>query len=729
MGPGAACSREYGEIAMANTETERRTRTREYPRSEHRPVRRGNSAAPNRNKLRRILSRWLLGFAIFYDELVFKFSTSIRPAGFNLLLILLYSAVLGMVLWLLASIAKTRRGNRKVKKIMLLIIPLLFCIEYFIYRQFKVFYDLHTIFNGAGHMLTGFMKETLKLVFSLSGLWHIFLFYLPTILYFLFGMHVDACRPPRRGLRLALGIQAAILLLAVLLLIRIVPVYHNAYSVRYSFQNAVDTFGLMPGVRLDIKNNLFASKKVGFETEQTEEPETGEAQTPSGSEASTPTGGSHAGAAKPSTPVSYGYNKLDIDFKAMAEEAGGTEAEMDAYVASLKPTKQNEYTGIFRGKNLILITAEAFSAEVIDPKLTPTLYRLATKGINFTDYTQSATAGTTGGEYAHIFGMLPTDGGSSMNDTVGHNNYYTMGSQLNRLGYYGKAYHNNTYTYYDRDVTHVNLGYSDGYMGYGNGMEEFVTKAWPESDLEMFQGTLPTYIDKEHFNIYYMTVSGHNNYSPEENDMTEKHWDEVQDLPYSDDVKAYIAANLELEAGLSYLVSELEKKGIADDTVICMTADHFPYGLDHDAALGNMPLLSELYGYEVNDYFQRDHNRLIIWCGALEKKAPIVVNDPVSCVDILPTLSNLFGLEFDSRLMPGRDVFSDSDPLVWTLFWDWKTDLGTYIAATNTFTPVSDDVQIPEDYVEKINAIVSNKISYCKGCLSCDYFGHVFGDG
>ena len=714
---------------------ERTVSNRDRSRQARRPSRRRESSAPNRGMVRQVLSRWLIGIAIFFDELVFKFSTTVRPAGFNLLVILLYSAALGMIFWLLASIAKTRRTNRKIKKIILLIIPLLFCIEYFIYRQFKVYYDLHTIFNGAGHMLTGFMKETLRLVFSLAGLWHIFLFYLPTILYFLFGHRVDACKAPRRGLRLGLAIQMIILLAANLLLIRIVPVYHNAYSVRYNFQTAVENFGLMPGVRLDIKNNLFGSKKVGFETEQTDE-ESDEAEAPeqteqTGGSDATPAAqpGSHTGIAKPTAPKSYGYNKLDIDFKALAEETSGTAADMDEYVASLKPTKQNEYTGIFKGKNLIMITAEAFSAEVIDPELTPTLYRLATKGINFTDYTQSATAGTTGGEYANIFGMLPADGGSSMNDTVGHNNYYTMGSQLNRLGYYGKAYHNNTYTYYDRDVTHVNLGYSDGYMGYGNGAEEFITSQWPESDLEMFQGTVPTYIDKEHFNIYYMTVSGHNNYGPDENAMTKKHWDQVKDLPYeSDDVKGYIGCNLELEDALTYLVDELEKKGIADDTVICMGADHFPYGLDHDGSLGDMPLLSELYGFNVTNYFERDHNRLIIWSGCLEDKAPIVVNDPVSSVDIVPTLSNLFGLEFDSRLLPGRDVFSDSDPLVWTLFYDWKTNLGTYIAAENTFTPVSEDVEIPEDYVDKINTIVSNKISYCKGYLNCDYFGHVFGD-
>ena len=251
---------------------------------------------------------------------------------------------------------------------------------------------------------------------------------------------------------------------------------------------------------------------------------------------------------------------------------------------------------------------------------------------------------------------------------VGCNNYYTMGSQLDRLGYFGKMYHNNDYTYYDRNITHECLGYSEGFMGYGNGMEEFVTFQWPESDLEMIEGTLPEYIDEPRFNIYYMTVSGHNGYTPGTNAMTDKHWEQAQDLPYeSDDVKGYIACNLELEDAMTALVDALEEKGIADDTVICLTADHFPYGLDDGAALGDMPLLEELYGYPVENYFERDHNRLIIWSGCLEDEAPIVVEDPVSCVDILPTLSNLFGLEFESRLMPGRDVFSDTEPLVWTL--------------------------------------------------------------
>ena len=64
-----------------------------------------------------------------------------------------------------------------------------------------------------------------------------------------------------------------------------------------------------------------------------------------------------------------------------------------------------------------------------------------------------------------------------------------------RLGYFGKAYHNNDYTFYERQETHNNLGYSEGFMGMGNGMEEYVADVWPESDEEMLKGTLQEYID------------------------------------------------------------------------------------------------------------------------------------------------------------------------------------------------------------------------------------------
>lgn len=653
-------------------------------------------------------------FVVLYLEIVFSLSTvgGIFKGGFWYTM--LFSIVYGTIGYLLSSIFKNKKINFWVSNIWMIATVVLYIVQFLIYKQFKQFYDINTMSGGAGDMFTSYFKELLVLVFLRGGIFIMALMAAPVVLNILYGRKfINFSRTPLRikGLAAALAVLCHLLCA---LLIAVHPINGPVYNDQYNFQSAVSTFGLVTGMRLDAQKTVFGGD-LNFDN-----PEFPVDQFPQ-VDSTDPTDETTE------PPVVYGDNVLNIDFDALNKKASSKQKKLNEYVRNLTPSKQNEFTGLFKGKNMIFITAEAFSAELIDPELMPTLYRLATKGFQFTDYYQPASAGTTGGEYQNIFGMLPMDGGKSFKNTADHYNYYTLGTQLDLLGYYGKAFHNNSYTYYSRNKTHVNIGYSDGFMGYGNGMEEYVKKAWPQSDYQMISGTVPTFIDQQPFNVYYMSVSGHNNYSPSSNSQTKKHWDRVQHLPYSDTIKGYYAANLDLEDALTWLVAELEAKGIADDTVIVIASDHFPYGLDSDAPLGKMPYLSELYGYEVLDYFQRDHNRLIMWCGILEDMEPIVIDSPTFSLDILPTLFNLFGVEYDSRLLPGRDVFSDTPALVYRTNYDWKTDLGTYYASKGKFVPVSEDVEIPEDYVKTIKAIVKNRVSYCDGVLETDYFRHVFG--
>ena len=652
-------------------------------------------------------------FVVLYLEIVFSLSTvgGIFKGGFWYTM--LFSIVYGTIGYLLSSIFKNKKINFWVSNIWMIATVVLYIVQFLIYKQFKQFYDINTMSGGAGDMFTSYFKELLVLVFLRGGIFIMALMAAPVVLNILYGRKfINFSRTPLRikGLAAALAVLCHLLCA---LLIAVHPINGPVYNDQYNFQSAVSTFGLVTGMRLDAQKTVFGGD-LDFDN-----PEFPVDQFPQ-VDSTDPTDETTE------PPVVYGDNVLNIDFDALNKKASSKQKKLNEYVRNLTPSKQNEFTGLFKGKNMIFITAEAFSAELIDPELMPTLYRLATKGFQFTDYYQPASAGTTGGEYQNIFGMLPMDGGKSFKNTADHYNYYTLGTQLDLLGYYGKAFHNNSYTYYSRNKTHVNIGYSDGFMGYGNGMEEYVKKAWPQSDYQMISGTVPTFIDQQPFNVYYMSVSGHNNYSPSSNSQTKKHWDRVQHLPYSDTIKGYYAANLDLEDALTWLVAELETKGIADDTVIVIASDHFPYGLDSDAPLGKMPYLSELYGYEVLDYFQRDHNRLIMWCGILEDMEPIVIDSPTFSLDILPTLFNLFGVEYDSRLLPGRDVFSDTPALVYRTNYDWKTDLGTYYASKGKFVPVSEDVEIPEDYVKTIKAIVKNRVNYCDGVLETDYFRHVF---
>lgn len=722
----------------------------------------------------------IFSLIILYCETVFKIATGTEITPKSVLINVLFSLCYGSIAAILCRMFRKETVNRVITGIILFVIPAVYTIEFFVYRSFNVFYDINTVFNGAGGALAYFQGDILRLIISPAGIAAIIFMFAPFLVYVFFGRKkLPATRFLKSDFAL-LMIAAFVFFMIARARIDTDESMRLMYTSGYSFQNAVAEFGFATGLRLDCMHlnggddSDFVYLENDYDDEVNADVEEGEsgseygdgpgaqteaaleledvpgAETEAESVADSDTGsgveagdgpatekedetatehGSETDSETDSEPEvkEYGVNALDIDFEALAEEAGGKLADMDRYVSSIEPSKQNEYTGFFKGKNLIFFTAEAFSGYLIDQDMTPTLYRLATKGMQFTDFYQPAVAGTTGGEYENLFGMIPTSGGRSMDRMTSQNTAITI---ANRLGdeYFGKAYHNNTYTVYNRDETHNRLGYSEGFMGVGNGMEEYLPRGgFPASDLEMVQGTLTEYIDNQPFDIYYMTVSGHGQYGRSINQMSSWNYHRVADIDHSEIVKCYLANNLELEDALTYLVSELERTRIADDTVIVLCADHFPYNLDTGASPGNMPNLSELYGFDVTNYLERDSNRLIIWSGCLEDEDPIIVDEPVFSLDILPTLCNLFGVEFDSRLLPGRDVFSDREALVFDGNYDWKTTYGTYISSRGRFIPASEDTELPEDYIKRMQVEVSNRMKYCKNVLEYRYFDHVFG--
>ena len=413
-----------------------------------------------------------------------------------------------------------------------------------------------------------------------------------------------------------------------------------------------------------------------------------------------------------------------LDFAALAEaEKDNSLRGLYSYIAAQTPALENEYTGLFKGKNLIFITAEAFNYSIIDPELTPTLYRMANEGIRFEEYYQPLWgASTTSGEFSNVVGLVPTTGGSCMKEARQQDLFLTMGKQLQNLGYYSSAYHNHHANFYDRYMTHTYLGY-DRFLGMYGGLEG-VDPVWPESDVQMIEATIGDYIDQQPFSIYYMTVSGHCVYTMDENAQTRKHYDKVAHLDYSETVKYYLAAQMELELAMQTLLTRLEEAGILNDTVIAISTDHYPYGLEPGATWNNdKDYVAELYGYDPKNHAQRDHNALILWSGCLEDKN-IVVEEPVYSLDILPTLSNLFGLEYDSRLIVGRDVFSDAEAIALWYDYTWVTEKGTYDSQNRKFIP-RDGETVDEAYIQRIKDIVYNKIYYSREVQNTDYFNYL----
>ncbi len=584
-------------------------------------------------------------------------------------------------------------------------------VEFFVEFSYQTFMPMATLLGGAKGVATDFAGDTIRLI--VHQFWRILVVLLPIVAYGLFARPVSATWK-QRWFTLAASLVAYAAAFGIVFGAGLdADRLNNAYN----FDSAIRAFGVNMGMTLETLKGGEAEAAAGdFFMEEPEPTEAPQQTTPA---ENTP----EETVPQETEPIVYDDNVISaLDFGALAEDSRNSRvAKIHKYVNSVTPTKQNQYTGLFEGKNLILIAAEGFAAEVIDPELTPTLYRLANEGIKFHDYYQPMWGGSTSsGEFSILAGVVPSGGTNSVKESLQQDLFLTMGKQLQKQNYTSIAYHNHLSSFYDRNKTHVNFGY-DKFIGRGNGMEKGVQDVWPESDLEMMEFTVPQYIDKQPFSIYYMTVSGHCRYDFDGNRMSKKNKDAVEHLDASEVIKAYMACNLELEYGLRHLVEQLEAAGIADDTVIVLSADHYPYGLEEWSA--NKPYINELYGYKYKNDLERDHNALIIWSGCIEDM-DLEVKEPVYSLDILPTLSNLFGLEYDSRLLVGRDVFSDAEAIVLTQNASWKTVKGVYDADKKKFTP-NEGETVEEDYVDRINKIVSNKITYSRELAAVDYFDYV----
>lgn len=659
---------------------------------------------------------WLM--ALFCELLLYIWNAEGSTFG-RFMTVLSFAVGEGALLAFIVALLKPKAA--RITALVISTVMVVFTLaEHFLRDAYQVFMGIPTIISGAGGVAEDYFGLIMKLL--LRDIWRILLMLAPVGLYAWLGKPGSAGKILKKNLAIT---AAGMYLLAMSF---VVGVNGDASILTGDFDTAVRSCGL----HISLIADFFPDSSGDLDFDPMPENQGGESQEGEKDPGNTENQGGENQEGTQGTvettepPRVYGDQVLNIDFAALAEtETKDSIASLHKYVASQTPAKENDYTGLFKGKNLIFITAEAFSAEVIDPQLTPTLYRLATKGIQFKDYYQPAWGGSTStGEFTNITGMVPANGIDSIKEGTQQNLFLLMGKQLQKAGYFSAAYHNHTYDYYGRNKTHTALGY-DEFIGYGNGMENGVKKSWPESDKEMMDYSVPLFIDKQPFSIYYMTVSGHCLYSTGGNNMSRKNIDKVAHLDASDTVKAYISANLELEYGMASLVSQLEAAGIADDTVIVLATDHYPYGLEKSSTWGNTEdYLAELYGEEVTDCFVRDHSALIIWSGCIEDQN-IVVEDPVFSLDILPTLSNLFDVDYDSRLMVGRDVFSDAEPIIFWADRSWMTDKGSYNVSTKTFTPRA-GVEVPEDYVSIINSIVKNKINFSKSTQKEDYFDYVY---
>ena len=251
-------------------------------------------------------------------------------------------------------------------------------------------------------------------------------------------------------------------------------VYHTFCNVNISTDSSYKKVGMLATTAQELRYMLFGSR--------------------SGTSSITPS--SLGASSSPRTYSSNSYNVIEsIDFAALASGTNDeTLKNTDQYLATVIPTRKNNYTGLLKDYNLITICAESFCPWFISEELTPTLYKMTHTGIIFENYYGTFQSVTTNGEYTMCMGLYPdmsrTKTDSSFN--VAGTNYlpFCLGNALKEMGYQTWAYHDYIGDFYNRNITHANMGYT--FQAADSGLD--IKIDWPSSDLEMMQASVDDYI-------------------------------------------------------------------------------------------------------------------------------------------------------------------------------------------------------------------------------------------
>ena len=634
---------------------------------------------------------------LMFLEISFRILTNVTIFNISFLYVTLYNIFVSLLISFLVTWGNNK-FNEVIYYVTIFIICFIYALQLCIYKMFGFYFDLSLL--SATDQVVSFAGDGLKLI--LENIVGVMVLFLPFIILFIFIKRISIHKN-----EVKINI-IKLISLVVVYLVFIGTLYINgdginsAKELYFNVSNNelnIRKFGVLNAFRIDVKRSIFGFDVKLDIPDDYVDPDKDDDE---GDE----------------VEIVYDYNNLDIDFDSLiASETDSTVSMMHEYFKNESGTLQNEYTKYFEGKNLILFMAESFNEIAVREDITPTLYKLVNSGFKFNNFYTPTISSTIGGEFQELTGLVAASG--FLSPWKSGENYYPFGiaTAFQNLGYNTYAYHNHTYTFQSRHKYLAALGF-DNYMGCRNGLEnEINCNQWPESDVEMIEATFDDYITSENpFMVYYVTVSGHGDYGFDYSAMARKHKDDVANLNYSEKPLSYLAAQIELDQALELLIKKLDEAGELEDTVIALVGDHYPYYLSLDE-------VNEIASYEKDSVVEINRSNFILWNSEMET---VEIEKIGSQIDVLPTIYNLFGVEYDSRLIIGKDILSTEPGLAIFGNSSWVSDKGTYFASSGEFVS-KDGSEVDSEYVKYMNNVVSNKITMSRYIMKYDYYRKVLG--
>ncbi len=629
--------------------------------------------------------------SFLYMELLAKLLLNNTILSMSLVNLFVFLILFSLFITIISRLFR-ERGNKITLIVILSLVAIWFSAEYVVKDYFDFYLSLSTF--KVADQVRGFMGKIV--IETLKRLPGIILFFLPLILSLIFSKRIDFSRVSKKEL-IFLIILLPLFYGVYLLTLNINKdkAYSN-YNLYYKINDIslnIDNFGIINSFTIDVKRALF-----GFEEKIVLD--------------------SYPSTKEEEEEKTYEYNILDIDFSSLEEkETDSTIKTMHEYFASDTGTLKNEYTGIFAGKNLILFMAESFNEIAVRSDLTPTLYKLVNSGFSFQNFYTPTIYSTIGGEFQELTGLYASGTDILSKFRSGKITFpQGIATKFQELDYKTFAYHNNSYVFQDRNKYLASLGFTN-FLACYNGLEKLINcKTWPQSDVEMIKATMDDYINEDNFMVFYATVSGHAGYTWS-NASSQKNKEEylAYNLNYSEGPASYLAAQMELDKALEVLINALDEKGILQDTVIALVGDHYPYELTMDE-------VNEISTFTRDSVVSVNKSSFILWNSEMDT---VVVDKVGSQIDVMPTIYNAFGIDYDSRLFIGKDILSTEPGLAIFANSSWVSDKGIYYTKTKEFVPFA-GATFEDDYVSKMNQIVRNKITMSKNIINYDYYNLLF---
>ncbi len=406
----------------------------------------------------------------------------------------------------------------------------------------------------------------------------------------------------------------------------------------------------------------------------------------------------------------------------------------------------NEYTNIFKGKNLIAIHAESIQQFLLDlefnnVEVTPNLNKLSKEGIYFSNFYPQVGAGTSSDtEFTLSTSLLPVKNGTIF-VSYWDRDYVSLPNLLNDKGYYSFSMHGNIGTFWNRIVMHEKLGYNKFYHESYYELDDKIGLGL--SDKSFFRQSIPIIKEMSLNNSnYYANVITLTNHTPfmelekyGEFDLSmeveiENEYGEIEKrtVPYLENSKLgnYIKSSHYADAAIGEFISNLDEEGLLENTVLLIYGDHDARLLknEYDRFYNYNPLTDSILdvndpNYKEFDYYSYELNRkvpLIIWTKNTSFKKE--VKTVMGMVDVLPTLGNMF--DIDNKYALGNDVFNTKDNIVVFQNGNWLTDKLYYNNQKEEYLPLEKEV-INDDYI-KINKEKAEEIlNISNDFIVCDY--------